>query len=135
MIILVIVLILAVVGIIVFLNKKSNEPGEIVFRKYKNNYYLNSKLLLKDGLRFNTIKFLEDVRSIQIVENKTSYTVKKTNKNFLIFSTYSNNRKEVHKLHEIFVCNEFLQEIFSPETYSLLLTGKECNCKIKFKDD
>lgn len=108
--------------------EKINNKILISIDKRGNFYRFNKEKVEKNGLRYNTIKFCTVYRSVSIVPYQTEYTVRRTNKGFLIFTTWSKNRKQSHKIHEIFVCDDVLVKLVDNEIYSGLLKGLEYAC-------
>lgn len=133
MIIAITVVLLAV--LIQYLNLRFFSKNKFRFYKMGKFYFINLTKLKEKSLRFNSKKFLNTIKKIKLVEYETGFTVKRTKKNFLIFTAYSSNKKQESKMYEILVCDEILKKYLTKENYNKIQRAEELHCLIIYQDD
>lgn len=121
--------------LIQYLNLRFFSKNKFRFYKMGKYYFINLTKLKEKNLRFNSKKFLNTIKKIKLVEYETGFTVKRTKKNFLIFTAYSSNKKQESKMYEVFVCDDILKKYLSEGNYKHLLNAEELNCLIIYQDD
>lgn len=127
---------LVLLGILIqYLYLRFFSKNKFRFYKFGKYYFINLTRLKEKQLRYNSKKFLNTIKKIKIVEYETGFTVKKTKKNFLIFTAYSSNKKQESKMYEILVCNDIVKKYLSINNYNDLQNYEEINCLIIYKDD
>jgi len=132
-----IIAIIIILGVVLIqcLNLRFFSKNKFRFYKVGKLYFINLTNLKEKSLRFNSKRFLNTIKKIKIVEYETGFSVKRTKKNFLIFTAYSSNKKQESKMYEVFVCDDILEKYLSKENFWKIQNAEELNCLIIYQDD